>query len=78
MSRNNHYVKKQVKLEDKKIIPDLAKIMTTWTKQMGHPVVTVQILNETTITLTQNHFLLDPSTKPTEVGVHKNLTLVIF
>jgi aminopeptidase N len=52
--------------------------MTTWTKQMGHPVVTVQILNETTISLTQTHFLLDPSTKPTEVGVHNNLTLVIF
>ena len=37
---------------------------------MGHPVVTVKIFNETTIVLTQEHFLLNPSTKVNEIGVH--------
>jgi aminopeptidase N len=39
--------------------------MKTWTKQMGHPVVTITIIDNQTIKLTQNHFLLDPSTPPT-------------
>ncbi len=43
----------------------LDDIMKTWTKQMGHPVVTITIIDNQTIKLTQNHFLLDPSTPPT-------------
>jgi hypothetical protein len=34
-------------------------------EQMGHPVVTITIIDNQTIKLTQNHFLLDPSTPPT-------------
>ena len=45
--------------------------MKTWTKQMGHPVVTIKRIDSQTISLTQNHFLLDPSTPPTVLSVYK-------
>ena len=51
----------------------MKKIMTTWTMQMGHPLVEVHIVNETTIVLTQNHFFLDSSTIISVLGVHKSL-----
>ena len=38
--------------------------MNTWTRQMGHPVVTIKKLNDTALSLTQNHFLLDPTSQP--------------
>jgi hypothetical protein len=38
--------------------------MNTWTRQMGHPVITIQKVNANTINITQKHFLLDPSSKP--------------
>jgi hypothetical protein len=38
--------------------------MTTWTRQMGHPVITVKKLSPNTIGLTQNHFLLDSQAVP--------------
>jgi hypothetical protein len=52
--------------------------MTTWTKQMGHPIINVKIINETKVILTQNHFLLDPSTKITEPGVHNKLEYIFY
>jgi aminopeptidase N len=42
----------------------LRDVMNTWTRQMGHPVITVRKLNDRSVSLTQNHFLLDPSSKP--------------
>ena len=38
--------------------------MDTWTRQMGHPVITVKKLSSNTVSLTQNHFLLDPKAVP--------------
>ncbi len=39
--------------------------MNTWMKQMGHPVVTIKRINNQAISLSQNQFLLDPSSPPT-------------
>lgn len=38
---------------------DLVKVMTSWTKQKGHPVVTIKRVNNTHISLEQNRFLTD-------------------
>ena len=38
--------------------------MNTWMKQMGHPVVTINRIDDKTISLSQAHFLLDPVSKP--------------
>ena len=43
---------------------NLTNIMNTWTRQMGHPVVTIQKVNSTTINITQKHFLLDSNSQP--------------
>jgi aminopeptidase N len=67
-----------VDFENKLNIPNIKKIMTTWTKQMGHPIINVKIINETKVILTQNHFLLDPSTKITEPGVHNKLEYIFY
>jgi hypothetical protein len=40
---------------------NLTHIMNTWTKQMGHPSVRIEILNKTHISLSQSHFLYDQS-----------------
>jgi len=37
--------------------------MRRWTKQRGHPLVTVIILNSTHISLTQKRFVLNSTTK---------------
>jgi len=37
--------------------------MRRWTKQRGHPLVTVKILNSTHISLTQKRFVLNSTTK---------------
>jgi aminopeptidase N len=42
---------------------DLAKVMISWTKQKGHPVVTVHKINKTHISLSQNRFVLDSTFK---------------
>jgi hypothetical protein len=33
-------------------------------KQMGYPVVTIKRVDNQTVNITQNHFLIDPSSKP--------------
>jgi hypothetical protein len=45
--------------------------MKMWMKQMGHPVVTIKRIDERTISLTQNHFLLDPNSKPIFASEYK-------
>jgi aminopeptidase N len=42
----------------------LRDVMNTWTRQMGHPVITVKKVSPTSYSLSQNHFLLDPSSVP--------------
>ena len=54
--------KEEKKLKNLKL--NLNQIMNTWMKQMGHPVVTLKWIDERTISLSQNHFLLDPNSKP--------------
>jgi aminopeptidase N len=57
--------KRKVVKEDNKLKDlSLNQIMNTWMKQMGHPVVTITRVDDRTITLSQNHFLLDPTSKP--------------
>ncbi len=46
---------------DNKMI--LSKAMVTWTKQRGHPVVTVHKINKTHISLSQHRFVLDSTFK---------------
>ena len=50
---------------------NLNQIMSTWMKQMGHPVVTIKRIDSKTISLTQNHFLLDPKSKPSIASEYK-------
>ena len=50
---------KQAIKESKLLDLNLTHIMNTWTKQMGHPVVKINFLNNTHIEIFQNHFLLD-------------------
>ena len=38
--------------------------MTSWTKQKGHPLVTVTVLNATTIRVSQQRYILHMSAKP--------------
>ncbi len=38
--------------------------MHTWTRQMGHPVIYIQNIDKTRISINQTHFLLDSSSKP--------------
>ena len=52
------------KQENKLSDQNLTNIMNTWTRQMGHPVVSIEKINATTIRLTQKHFLLDPTSQP--------------
>ena len=40
-------------------------------KQMGHPIVTITRIDDRRINLTQNHFLLDPTSKPTVNSPYK-------
>jgi aminopeptidase N len=54
---------------------NLTSVMNTWTKQMGHPVITIERINANNIRISQKHFLLDPSSPPTEISIYK---FVIF
>lgn len=38
--------------------------MNTWTRQMGHPVLQIDKIDSTHISIKQEHFLLDSSSKP--------------
>ena len=40
-------------------------------KQMGHPVVTIKRIDMQTISLSQNQFLLDPTSPPTVASDYK-------
>jgi len=44
---------------------DFTQVMTTWTKQKGHPVLHMQVLNKTHVKVKQNRYVLD-STVPVE------------
>ena len=59
------------KSENKLTNLNLNEIMKTWMKQMGHPVVTIKRINESTISLSQEQFLLDPTAKPTTPSDYK-------
>lgn len=50
---------------------NLEEIMSTWTKQMGYPLITIERNNQTSIKITQKQFLLDPSSPPTEESAYK-------
>ncbi len=45
--------------------------MNTWTKQMGHPLITVESGNSNSFKISQKHFLLDPTSIPAETSVYK-------
>jgi aminopeptidase N len=62
---------KQAILENKLNNTDFAQIMNTWTKQMGHPVVQIRKTSANEITLTQEHFLLNPLVQPSETSEYK-------
>ncbi len=62
---------KAAKAESKLLDLNLTDIMNSWTKQMGHPVVTVEKIDNNNIRITQKQFLLDPSSPPTEVSPYK-------
>jgi aminopeptidase N len=47
--------------EHKVFSPNLQNFIETWVNQNGHPVVHVQIINETTISIKQERFLYDQS-----------------
>lgn len=48
-----------MKHENKSNGVNLLDVMTSWTKQKGHPVVTLKRINDTHISLEQNRFLVD-------------------
>ncbi|RNA03939.1 Aminopeptidase N, partial [Brachionus plicatilis] len=47
------------KYSDKNV--NLTRILNTWTKQMGYPLIQVQSINKTHLKVTQEHFLYDSS-----------------
>lgn len=49
--------------EDKLKDVNISNVMTTWTKQKGHPVVTIRSINSTHVAIRQNRFIFD-STYP--------------
>lgn len=51
--------------------------MNTWTKQMGHPVVKINFLNSTHISISQNHFLLDKSIPEKSEYKYNKLTNIL-
>jgi hypothetical protein len=46
--------------------------MNTWTLQMGHPLITIEIVNENSIKISQKQFLIDPSSPPVEKSKYKS------
>ena len=56
-------LKQQALLEGKLKGLNLSQTMRQWTKQTGHPLVTVTILNTTHISLKQQRFMLDSLAK---------------
>jgi aminopeptidase N len=50
---------------------NLTDVMNTWTKQMGHPVITINRINSTSIQIRQKQFLLDPTYPPSVVSPYQ-------
>jgi aminopeptidase N len=50
---------------------NLNLMMNTWMKQMGHPLITVENIDNKTISLTQKQFLIDPNSKPSVSSVYE-------
>jgi hypothetical protein len=59
-----YLIEKRASTECKMSNLNLTQIMNAWTKQMGHPLVSVKILNQTHILLNQQHFLFDQTSVP--------------
>jgi aminopeptidase N len=58
--------------EDLKLLNlTLADVMNTWTRQMGHPLITIEKIDNNNIRIRQKQFLLDPSSPPTELSPYK-------
>ena len=53
-------------IDDKIIrIAALSRIMDTWTKQMGYPVVHVEKVDDLFLIISQSQFFMDPLATPT-------------
>ena len=61
-----------VAIEDSKILGlNFTDVMNTWTLQMGHPLITIERINENSIRISQKQFLTDPSSPPAQVSSYK-------
>lgn len=58
------YLFKAAKNESKLLDLNLTDVMNTWTKQMGHPVINIKLVQDR-VQITQKQFLLDPASPPT-------------
>ena len=50
---------------------NFTEIMYTWTRQMGHPLITIERIDNNNIRISQKQFLFDPSSPPTEASAYK-------
>ena len=50
---------------------NLNLIMNTWMKQMGHPLITIENVDNKAISITQKQFLIDPNSKPSVSSVYE-------
>ena len=50
---------------------NFADVMNTWTLQMGHPLITLERINNKVIKITQTHFLADSTAKPIQPSPYK-------
>jgi len=58
---------------------DIKGMMETWTHQMGHPIIMMKRIDNTTFEVTQKHFLLDPDanvTQPSKYNYTWNIPFV--
>ena len=66
------YLLNKAAIEDSKLSNlSLTDIMNTWTLQMGHPLITIERINEKSIKISQSQFLLDPTAPPIEESKYK-------
>ena len=71
-------INEQAVSEGKLIGYNLTQIMNTWTRQMGHPLITIKQLNNSAFSISQKHFLLDPEAKPSEPSPYEYKWYVPF
>ena len=62
---------KQAQLDKIPLPATVEEIMNTWTLQMGFPVINIKQTNNNSFIISQSHFLLDSSAKPTESSPYK-------